>query len=73
MTKQDQTDCNFLLDNARAGKSLALSSFLHLDQPVGLWNYIRIANDIVRQTTGDILDWGATDKCHIFCNNRVCE
>jgi len=31
----------------------------HLDQPIGIWNYVRIADDIVRQVPrGDVLDWG---------------
>jgi SAM-dependent methyltransferase len=58
MTEQDQADYTFLLDNARVGQALQLPSFIHLDQPIGLWNYIRIANDITRQSSGHILDWG---------------
>jgi len=58
MTNRDQADYAFLLDNARAGTALHLQAFLHLDQPIGLWNYIRIANDIAAQTTGRLLDWG---------------
>lgn len=58
----DLTNYNFLLNNAQAGKAQGLQSFLHLDQPIGLWNYIRIANDIKRkrQLSGNahILDWG---------------
>lgn len=40
--------------------SLGLSNFLHLDQPIGLWNYIRIANDISSQLAvgSRVLDWG---------------
>ena len=31
----------------------------HLDQPIGIWNYVRIADDIVKQVPrGDVLDWG---------------
>ncbi len=60
LTNPDLTNYNFLLDNARAGKALGLQSFLHLDQPIGLWNYIRIANDIRAQlpNTAHVLDWG---------------
>jgi len=58
MTDQDQTDYAFLLDNARAGQALQLPAFMHLDQPIGLWNYIRIANDIAQQASGQLLDWG---------------
>lgn len=56
MTEQDY---NFLLANAQAGKALGLSNFIHLDQPIGILNYIRIADDIARQIAlGDLLDWG---------------
>ncbi len=55
----DQADFEFLLANAQAGKALGLSHFIHLDQAIGIWNYIRIANDIARQVPpGDLLDWG---------------
>jgi SAM-dependent methyltransferase len=56
---QDQEDFDYLLKNAQIGKSLGIAHFRHLDQPIGLWNYIRIANDIQRQMpTGHLLDWG---------------
>jgi SAM-dependent methyltransferase len=58
MTNLDQTDYDFLRDNARAGLALQLPGFIHLDQSIGMWNYIRIANDIVRQAAGHVLDWG---------------
>ena len=58
MTDLDQTDFAFLRDNARAGLALKLASFIHLDQPIGMWNYIRIANDVARQASGHVLDWG---------------
>jgi len=59
MKPLDQEDYQFLLANARAGRALGLPDFVHLDQPIGLWNYIRIANDIVRQAPpGRLLDWG---------------
>lgn len=55
----DYADYEFLQANMQAGRALNLSSFLHLDQPIGLWNYIRIANQIARQApTGRLLDWG---------------
>ncbi len=55
----NQSDFNFLLSNARAGKALGLPHFIHLDQPIGIWNYIRIADDIARQvSSGHVLDWG---------------
>lgn len=59
-TTPDQVDFDFLLTNARAGKALELQSFIHLDQPIGLWNYIRIANDIASQlaSKSSVLDWG---------------
>lgn len=50
---------DFLLDNARAGKALGLSGFIHLDQPIGILSYLRIADDIARRApAGDLLDWG---------------
>jgi SAM-dependent methyltransferase len=58
MTNLDQVDYAFLRDNARAGLALQLPAFIHLDQPIGAWNYIRIANDIARQVAGHVLDWG---------------
>jgi 2-polyprenyl-3-methyl-5-hydroxy-6-metoxy-1,4-benzoquinol methylase len=55
----DRADFDFLLASARAGRALDLDDFTHLDQPIGIWNYIRIANDIVRQLpSGHVLDWG---------------
>jgi SAM-dependent methyltransferase len=49
----------FLLASARMGKSLGLDHCAHLDQPIGIWNYIRIADDIARQVPGaELLDWG---------------
>ncbi len=58
MTDLDQTDYAFLLENSRAGQALQLPAFMHLDQPIGLWNYIRIANEITHQASGQLLDWG---------------
>ena len=59
MTELDRADYDFLMANGRAGLALNLPGFIHLDQPIGLWNYIRIANDIARQTPpGRLLDWG---------------
>lgn len=59
MTKLDQADYDFLMTNSRAGLALNLPGFIHLDQSIGLWNYIRIANNITRQTPlGRLLDWG---------------
>jgi SAM-dependent methyltransferase len=55
----DEEDFEFLLSNARAGKALGLSHFVHLDQPIGIHNYIRIANDIASSVpAGRMLDWG---------------
>ena len=58
MTQLDRADYAFLRDNARAGLALHLPAFIHLDRPIGAWNYIRIANDIARQAAGHVLDWG---------------
>jgi SAM-dependent methyltransferase len=58
-TSADYADYEFLCANMQAGRALNLSAFLHLDQPIGLWNYIRIANQIARQAPlGRLLDWG---------------
>lgn len=58
-TERDRADFEFLLETARAGRAAGLSNFLHLDQPVGIWNYIRIANEIAeRIPAGRLLDWG---------------
>jgi SAM-dependent methyltransferase len=55
----NQADFDFLLSTARAGKALGLEHFIHLDQPIGIWNYIRIADDVARQMPlGKLLDWG---------------
>ncbi len=56
----DREDYEFLRANAQAGIAQGLTHFLHLDQPIGLWNYIRIANDIARQVPvgAPVLDWG---------------
>jgi len=61
MALKDQmmNDFDFLRVNAEIGKAKELPNFLHIDQPIGIWNYIRIANDIARQTPRrDLLDWG---------------
>lgn len=58
-TRFDQEDFEFLAETARAAKAQRLDRFLHLDQPVGIWNYIRIANEIAeRIPPGRLLDWG---------------
>ncbi len=52
-------DFDFLLANARAAKALGLPDFIHLDQPIGILSYLRIADDIAtRVPPGDLLDWG---------------
>lgn len=58
MTDQDHTDYAFLLKNACEARAISLSAFIHFDQPVGIYNYIRMANEIAEQAAGDILDWG---------------
>ena len=55
----DREEFEFLLETARAGKARKLEQFLHLGQPVGIWNYIRIANEIAAAVPrGRMLDWG---------------
>lgn len=56
---RDREDFEFLLATARAGRQQGLDHFIHLDQPVGILNYIRIANEIAeRVPRGRLLDWG---------------
>ena len=58
-SRLDWDDYEFLLATAQAGRAQGLSHFIHLDQPVGIWNYIRIANEIAdRVPAGPLLDWG---------------
>jgi SAM-dependent methyltransferase len=59
MNKRDAEDFEFLTENGRIGREKNLSHFIHLDNRLGVQNYIRIANDIVRQMPeGHLLDWG---------------
>jgi SAM-dependent methyltransferase len=52
-------DFEFILASARAGRAMGIDNCIHLDQPIGIWNYVRIADDIVQQVPrGDVLDWG---------------
>ncbi len=56
---RDHEDFRFLYETAQAGRAQGLTHFLHLDQPVGIWNYIRIANEIAKRVPpGRLLDWG---------------
>jgi SAM-dependent methyltransferase len=58
-TGRDWEDYEFLRHTARAGREAGISHFSHLDQPVGIWNYVRIANEIAeRVPAGRVLDWG---------------
>ena len=58
-TPRDHEDFAHLAETARVATEKKLPHFLHLDQAVGIWNYIRIANEIAdRNTPGRLLDWG---------------
>ena len=58
-TSLDAEDYEFLLATARSAKAQGLTYFQHLDQPIGIWNYIRIANEITQRVPrGRLLDWG---------------
>jgi SAM-dependent methyltransferase len=58
-SSDSQKDFEFLLANARAGRALGLTHFIHLDQPIGIRNYLRIADDIAAHVPrGRMLDWG---------------
>lgn len=57
--QRDREDFDFLMANAREARAQGVADFLHLDQPVGIWNYIRIANEIAASVPrGRLLDWG---------------
>jgi SAM-dependent methyltransferase len=59
VTTRDREDFEFLAANARDAKAQRLDLFTHLDQPVGIWNYIRMANEIAAlMPRGRLLDWG---------------
>ncbi len=73
MNDFDRADFEFLSANARAGEALGLPGFVHLAQPIGIWSYVRIANDITDLTglsrpfdrlragsvrSVQLLDWG---------------
>ena len=59
VSARDEEDFRFLAENARAMRASGVTRMLHLDQPVGMWNYIRMANEIeARVPRGRLLDWG---------------
>lgn len=56
---RDREDQEYLEQNALAARALGSTHFTHLDQAVGRWNYIRIANEIAADLpSGTLLDWG---------------
>jgi SAM-dependent methyltransferase len=55
----DREDFEFFIESAAAAKVLGLTHLIHLDQPIGIRNYLRIANEIASGTpAGRMLDWG---------------
>lgn len=58
--ERDQADFDFLWHNAQSLRAMHIESFMHLDQPIALWNYIHLANGMAAQLTHGtrILDWG---------------
>lgn len=57
--QRDREDLEFFLENARYLRANGMHQFIHLDQPSGIWNYIRMANEIAaRVPRGRLLDWG---------------
>ena len=56
----DHHEYAFLLANGYLGAHIEQEHyFAHLSQPAGVWNYLRIANSIVRYLPrGQVLDWG---------------
>ncbi len=56
---RDREDYEFLAGVAATARERRLPNFLHLDQPIGIRNYIRIANEIANAVpAGRVLDWG---------------
>ncbi|HEX7940056.1 MAG TPA: class I SAM-dependent methyltransferase [Gemmatimonadaceae bacterium] len=59
VTGRDREDLEFFLENARFLRAHGMNQFNHLDQPTGMLNYIRMANDIAAHVPlGRVLDWG---------------
>lgn len=57
--ERNREDFEFLMATAQAGRALGIDHFRHLDQPIGIWNYIRMADDISAAVPrGRLLDWG---------------
>jgi SAM-dependent methyltransferase len=55
----DQEDYDFLAASAEAARAADLPNFEHLKEPIGRWNYIRIADEIGDSVPpGELLDWG---------------
>ena len=59
MPTNDQRDFAYLQAAAREARAKDVPYLSHLNQAIGIWNYIRIANDIAAQVPpGALLDWG---------------
>jgi SAM-dependent methyltransferase len=59
MATNDQRDYAYLQSAAHEAQAKNVPYLIHLNQPIGIWNYIRIANDIRAQVAqGALLDWG---------------
>jgi SAM-dependent methyltransferase len=59
LSDRDREDYEFLTGVAATARERRLPNFLHLDQPIGIRNYIRIANEIANAVpAGRVLDWG---------------
>jgi SAM-dependent methyltransferase len=59
LSGSEEEEFEFLAESGRAGAALKPERFLHLDQAIGVLNYIRIANEIAEQLPrGRLLDWG---------------
>lgn len=55
----ERAEYDFLLANGRLGLAQQGHYFAHLSQPIGVWNYIRLANTITKHINhGHLLDWG---------------
>jgi SAM-dependent methyltransferase len=59
LTSADREDFEFLMASGRIGAAFKPDRFVHLDQPIGVLNYIRIANELAAlMPKGRLLDWG---------------
>lgn len=55
----DLEDFHFLRETAAIARARQLDHFIHIDQAIGIWYYIRMANELTERFRGGrLLDWG---------------